>query len=143
MKYIGILITSIGVFVVLVLNLYYNSVTLDIQNIKDYVVETNIILEDIIEKEEVVNEKKDEYISRLITLKKGMENTKTTFLINDYKLYKIKSIDSLIYMISYPNDKERYLTELEKYNKLSEEELNKLINKDFMEVTYLSAKTYI
>ena len=39
--------------------------------------------------------------------------------------------------------KERYLTEVEKYNKLSEEELNKLINKDFIEVTYLSARTYI
>ena len=96
MKHIGILITSIGVFVVLIMNLYYNSVTLDIQNIKDYVVETNIILEDISKKEEYVIDKKDEYISRLMTLKRGMENTKTTFLINDYKLYKIKSIDSLI-----------------------------------------------
>ena len=87
--------------------------------------------------------KKDEYISRLVSLKKGIKNSKTSFLVKEYKDYKVKSIDNLIYIISYPNDKERYLTEVKKYNKLSEEELNKLINKDFMEVTYLSAKTYI
>ena len=113
------------------------------QRMKNYIVESNRILSDIIEKEEMVNEKKDEYISRLVSLKKGIKNSKTSFLVKEYKDYKVKSIDNLIYIISYPNDKERYLTEVKKYNKLSEEELNKLINKDFMEVTYLSAKTYI
>lgn len=143
MKYIGLVLSSVCIFIIVLANLYYNSITLDMQRMKNYIVESNRILSDIIEKEEVVNEKKDEYISRLVSLKKGIKNSKTSFLVKDYKDYKVKSIDNLIYMISYPNDKERYLTELEKYNKLSEEELNKLINKDFMEVTYLSAKTYI
>ncbi len=143
MKYIGLVLSSVCIFIIVLANLYYNSITLDMQRMKNYIVESNRILSDITEKEEVVNEKKDEYISRLVSLKKGIKNSKTSFLVKDYKDYKVKSIDNLIYMISYPNDKERYLTELEKYNKLSEEELNKLINKDFMEVTYLSAKTYI
>lgn len=143
MKYIGLVLSSVCIFIIVLANLYYNSITLDMQRMKNYIVESNRILSDIIENEEVVNEKKDEYISRLVSLKKGIKNSKTSFLVKDYKDYKVKSIDNLIYMISYPNDKERYLTELEKYNKLSEEELNKLINKDFMEVTYLSAKTYI
>lgn len=143
MKYIGLVLSSVCIFIIVLANLYYNSITLDMQRMKNYIVESNRILSDIIEKEEVVSEKKDEYISRLVSLKKGIKNSKTSFLVKDYKDYKVKSIDNLIYMISYPNDKERYLTELEKYNKLSEEELNKLINKDFMEVTYLSAKTYI
>ncbi len=132
MKYIGILITSIGVFVVLVMNLYYNSVTLDIQNIKDYVVETNIILEDISKKEGYVMDKKDEYISRLITLKKGMENTKTTFLINDYKLYKIKSIDSLIKTISEYKNKDKHLEDVNKYNALCDKELERLTSRNLI-----------
>ena len=143
MKYIGLVLSSVCIFIIVLANLYYNSITLDMQRMKNYIVESNRILSDIIEKEEMVNEKKDEYISRLVSLKKGIKNSKTSFLVKDYKDYKVKSIDNLIYMISYPNDKERYLTEVKKYNKLSEEELNKLINKDFMEVTYLSAKTYI
>ena len=132
MKYIGILITSIGVFVVLVMNLYYNSVTLDIQNIKDYVVETNIILEDISKKEGYVMDKKDEYISRLITLKKGMENTKTTFLINDYKLYKIKSIDSLIKTISEYKNKDKHLEDVNKYNALCDKGLERLTSRNLI-----------
>ena len=143
MKYIGLLLSSVSVFIIVLANLYYNSITLDMQRMKNYIVECNRILSDIIEKEEIVNEKKEEYISRLLSLKKGISNSKTSFLLKEYKDYKVKSVDNLIYIISYPNDKEKYLTEVEKYNKLSEEELNKLINKDFIEVTYLSARTYI
>ena len=143
MKYIGLVLSSVCIFIIVLANLYYNSITLDMQRMKNYIVESNRILSDFIEKEEMVNEKKDEYISRLVSLKKGIKNSKTSFLVKEYKDYKVKSIDNLIYIISYPNDKERYLTEVKKYNKLSEEELNKLINEDFMEVTYLSAKTYI
>lgn len=71
MKNIGLLISSIGVLLVVVVNLYYNSITLDIKMIKDYIIETNIILEDILEKESYVDNKKDEYISRLMSLKRG------------------------------------------------------------------------
>ena len=127
MKYIGLLVSSIAVFLVILGNFYYNSVTLDMQKIKDYVVESNIILEDAIKKEDYVIEKKDEYISRLVTLEKGINNSKTTFLISDYKEYKIKSIDSLIQSISECENNEIHLQEVNKYNELCDEEINKLI----------------
>ena len=141
MKYIGLLISSIAVFLVILTNFYYNSVTLDIQKIKDYIVESNIILEDIIKNEEIVMEKKDEYISRLINLKNGIKNSNTSFLVKQYKEYKVKSIEGLIKSISESDLK--YLEDVEKYNILCEQELEKIINKGLIEVTSLSIDTYI
>ena len=141
MKNIGLLISSIVVFLVILTNLYYNSITLDMQKIKDYIVESNIILEDVVKKEEQVMEKKDEYVTRLINLKKGIENSKTSFLVKNYKEYKIKSIEELIKSISESDLK--YLEEVEKYNNLSEEELDKILNKSLIEVTSLPINTYI
>lgn len=141
MKNIGLLISSIVVFLVILTNLYYNSITLDIQKIKDYIVESNIILEDVVKKEEQVMEKKDEYVTRLINLKKGIENSKTSFLVKNYKEYKIKSIEGLINSISKSDLK--YLEEVEKYNNLSDEELDKILNKNLIEVTSLPINTYI
>ncbi|MDU4935273.1 MAG: hypothetical protein E6X43_08140, partial [Peptostreptococcaceae bacterium] len=63
MKYIGLVLSSVCIFIIVLANLYYNSITLDMQRMKNYIVESNRILSDITEKEEVVNEKKDEYIS--------------------------------------------------------------------------------
>ncbi|MGL5329509.1 MAG: hypothetical protein ACRDD7_09575 [Peptostreptococcaceae bacterium] len=137
MKYIGLLLSSVCVFIIVLANLYYNSITLDMQKMKDYIIESNRILYDVIKDEEDVEEKKGEYISRLINLKKGMENTKTSFLINDYKEYKINSINNLIYSISESKDKEKYLSEVDRYNKLGEDELNKLINRSIKKVTNL------
>ena len=97
-------------------------------------------MEDIVKKEEQVMEKKDEYITRLINLKKGIKNSKTSFLVKDYKEYKIKSIEGLIKSISESDLK--YLEEVEKYNNLSEKELDKILNKSLIEVTYLPINTY-
>lgn len=141
MKYVGLLISSIVVFLVILTNFYYNSITLDMQKIKDYIVESNIILEDVVKKEEHVMEKKDEYLSRLINLQKGIKNSKTSFLVKDYKEYKIKSIEGLIKSISKSDLK--YLEEVEKYNNLSEKELDKILNKSLIEVTSLPVNTYI
>ena len=140
MKYVGLLISSVVVFLVILTNFYYNSITLDMQKIKDYIVESNIILEDVVKKEEHVMEKKDEYVSRLMSLKKGIKNSKTSFLVKDYKEYKIKSIEGLIKSISESDLK--YLEEVEKYNNLSEKELDKILNKSLIEVTYLPINTY-
>ena len=140
MKYIGLLISSIAVFLVILTNFYYYSVTLDIQKIKDYIVESNIILEDIIKNEEIVMEKKDEYISRLINLKNGIKNSNTSFLVKQYKEYKVKSIEGLIKSISESDLK--YLEDVEKYNILCEQELEKIINKGLIEVTSLPINTY-
>ena len=127
MKYISLLISSIGVFLVILGNFYYNSVTLDMQKVKDYVAETNIILEDIIDKEYYVLENKQDYIKRLNSLKEGLNNTDTTFLIDNYKNYKVKSIDSLVKSLKGTEDKKIYLGEVEKYNKLCDREIDKLI----------------
>ena len=143
MKYIGLVVSSIAVFIIVLSNLYYNSITLDMQRMKDYIGESNIILSDVIEKEDSVIKNKDEYITRIITIKKGLKNSKTSFLVKRYKEYKLKSLDNLIYSISQSQDKISYLNEVEKYDKLGEEELNRLINKNIIEVTYLSIKTYI
>jgi hypothetical protein len=143
MKYIGLVVSSIAVFIIVLSNLYYNSITLDMQKMKDYIGESNIILSDVIEKEDSVIKNKDEYITRIITIKKGLKNSKTSFLVKRYKEYKLKSLDNLIYSISQSQDKISYLNEVEKYDKLGEEELNRLINKNIIEVTYLSIKTYI
>lgn len=143
MKYIGLVVSSIAVFIIVLSNLYYNSITLDMQKMKDYIGESNVILSDVIEKEDSVIKNKDEYITRIITIKKGLKNSKTSFLVKRYKEYKLKSLDNLIYSISQSQDKISYLNEVEKYDKLGEEELNRLINKNIIEVTYLSIKTYI
>ncbi|MBQ6632237.1 MAG: hypothetical protein IJH55_09115 [Romboutsia sp.] len=140
MKYIGLLISSIAVFLIILTNFYYNSITLDIKKIEDYIVESNIILEDIVKKEDEVIEKKDEYISRLISLKKGIKNSNTSFLVKQYKEYKVKSIEGLIKSISESDLK--YLEDVEKYNVLCEQELEKIINKGLIEVTSLPINTY-
>ena len=127
MKYVGLVISSIAVLLIVLVNFYYNSLTLDMQKIKEYIVESNIILEDVVKKEEHVIENKDEYISRLLTLKKGINNSKTTFLVKDYKDYKLKSIDSLINSISNGESEGVYLEDVNKYNELCDKEIDKLI----------------
>lgn len=143
MKQAGLLVSSICIFLVILVNFYYNSVTLDMQKMKYYVIESNMILEDVVKKEEKVKDNKDEYISRLMTLKRGIENSKTSFLISDYKEYKIKSIESLIFSISEWNNKDRYLEDVNKYNILGDKELDRLVNKGVIKVTDLSNNTYI
>ena len=140
MKYVGLLISSVIVFLVILTNFYYNSITLDIQKIKDYIVESNIILEDVLKKEEYVIENKDKYIKRLVNLKKGIKSSTTSFLVKNYKEYKIKSIEALINSISKSNLK--YLEDVEKYNKLSEKELEKILNKSLIEVSSSFAMTF-
>ena len=102
-------------------------------------------MEQVVKNEDKVNEKKGEYISRLISIKKGMENTNTSFLFEKYKITKTSSIELLIDAISEDNesDKEEYLKLVFQSNEESQEELNTLMNKNFIEVTYLCLKTYI
>ncbi|MDM8129497.1 hypothetical protein QUV80_13630, partial [Paraclostridium benzoelyticum] len=64
MKYIGLLASSVCVVVVLLINSYYSIINLDIQKISSYVVESNMILEDIITKEERDLKDNKEYIDR-------------------------------------------------------------------------------
>ena len=145
MKNIGLLLSSIAGFFIILGCLFYNSLLVDMNKIKDYITESNAILQDVMENEDKVNDKKGEYISRLMKIKKGMENSHTSFLFEKYKLIKTSSIELLIDVINEENEKDRdeYLKLVFKANNESQEELDTLMNKNFIEVTYLCLKTYI
>lgn len=143
MKYMGALISSICVVIVLLVNLYYNTIKLDTQILEDYILESNLILEDIIKEEDLIESNKEEYMLRLMTLKREIEESNTSILVADYKKYKIKVIENLIQTLSHEQNEQRLLEETIKYNELSNEELDKLINKSFTKVTRLSISTYI
>ncbi|WP_250673487.1 hypothetical protein LZ906_003225 [Paraclostridium ghonii] len=142
MKYIGLLASSICVVFVLLINSYYNIINLDIQKISSYVIESNMILEDIITKEEIVSTNNKDYIDRLQNLKKCIEDTKTSFFTSKYKDYKIKSVESMIKGISNDKVKNEQLKMVKKYNELSEKELDSILDKNFFEVTYLYTLAY-
>ncbi|MGL5755114.1 MAG: hypothetical protein ACRCYC_07275 [Paraclostridium sp.] len=142
MKYIGLLASSICVVVVLLINSYYNIINLDIQKMSSYVIESNMILEDFITKKELVLKNDEEYISRLLNLKECIKDSKTSFFTSKYKKYKIKSIENLAISISNKNDKDNSIELVKKYNDLSEKELNSLLDKNLLQVTYLSTRAY-
>lgn len=145
MKSIGLLLVSITGFFIILGCLFYNSLLIDMNHIRDYVTESNMILEDVMKSEEKVNDKKGDYISRLMKIKQGMENSHTSFLFDKYKAIKISSIELLIDTISEENeeDKEECLKLVFQSNSESQDELDTLMNKNFMEVTYLYLKSYI
>ena len=145
MKNIGLLLCSITGFFIILGCLFYNSLLIDMDKIKDYVTESNYIFEQVVKNEYKVDDNKGEYISRLITIKKGMENTNTSFLFEKYKEIKISSIELLIDLINENNekDKKNYLKLILKSNDRSQRELDSMMNKGFIEVTYLCLKTYI
>lgn len=145
MKNIGLLLCSVTGFFIILGCLFYNSLLIDMDKIKDYVTESNYIFEQVVKNEDKVDDNKGEYISRLITIKKGMENTNTSFLFEKYKEIKISSIELLIDLINENNEKDKkdYLKLVLKSNDKSQRELDSLMNKGFIEVTYLCLKTYI
>ena len=145
MKNIGLLLCSITGFFIILGCLFYNSLLIDMDKIKDYVTESNYIFEQVVKNEDKVDDNKGEYISRLITIKKGMENTNTSFLFEKYKEIKISSIELLIDLINENDEKDKrdYLKLVLKSNDRSQRELDSLMNKGFIEVTYLCLKTYI
>lgn len=145
MKNIGLLLSSITAFFIILGCLFYNSLLIDMNKIKDYVTESNVILQEVMENQGKVDDKKGEYISRLMKIKKGMENSHTSFLFDKYKVIKTSAIELLIDVISEDNkeDKEECLKLVFEANNESQDELNTLMNKNFIEVTYLCLKTYI
>ena len=142
MKYIGLLASSICVVVVLLINSYYNIINLDIQRISSYVIEGNMILEDFITKEDYVLKNNDEYIARLLNIKSHIKDTKTSFFTKKYKNYRMKSIENLVNSISDWKEKDKHLELVKRYNDLSEKELDSLLDKNLLEVTYLSTRAY-
>ena len=131
MKNIGLLLCSITGFFIILGCLFYNSLLIDMDKIKDYVTESNYIFEQVVKNEDKVDDNKGEYISR--------------FLFEKYKKIKISSIELLIDLINENNekDKKNYLKLILKSNDRSQRELDSMMNKGFIEVTYLCLKTYI
>lgn len=142
MKYIGLLASSICMVGILLINSYYNIINLDVQKMSSYVIESNMILDDFIVKEEYVLENENEYITRLVNIKECMENSTTSFFTKKYKEYKIESIENIINTISNDEERDKYIELVNKYNSLSEAELNSLLDKNLLEVTYLSTRAY-
>ena len=142
MKYIGLLASSLCVVVALLINSYYSIINLDIQKMSSYVVESNMILEDIITKEDIVLKNDKEYINRLKNLQKCILNTKTSFFTSKYKGYRIKSVENMIKYISNDKTNNKHLNIVKKYNNLSEKELDSIVDKNFLEVTYLYTLAY-
>ena len=145
MKNIGLLLSSIAGFFIILGCLFYNSLLIDMNKIKDYVTESNVILQEVMENKDKVEDKKGQYISRLMKIKKGMENSHTSFLFDKYKVIKTSAIELLIDVISEENeeDREECLKLVFEANNESQDELDTLMNKNFIEVTYLCLKTYI
>lgn len=145
MKNITLLLSSIVGFFIILGCLFYNLLLIDMDRTRGDVTECNAILQDVIENEDKINDKKGEYISRLMHIKENIKESKTSFLFNKYKNIKAASIDSLIHFINEDNkdDKNKYLQLILKSDKKSQDEMNILMNKNFIEVTYLTIKTYI
>ena len=145
MKNIGLLLSSVTAFFIILGCLFYNSLLIDMKEIKDYVTESNLILEEVVKKEDKVDDKKGEYISRLLGIKNGMENANTSILLNKYKDMKMSSIELLVEAVSESNENDRkdLLNQIYSSNDESQKELNALMNKNFIEVTYLCIKSYI
>ena len=66
-------------------------------------------------------------------------------MFDKYKLIKTSSIELLIDVINEDNedDNDEYLKLVFEANNESQDELDTLMNKNFIEVTYLCLKTYI
>ncbi len=143
MKNIGLLLVSIMSFFIILSCLFYNSLLIDMEKIKDYVTDSNLILKDVVE--DKVDSREGEYIHKLLNIKTGIENTNTTFLLDKYKVVKISSIELLIEAISEDNkeDKEEYMDMVFNSNDESQNEIDLLMDKNILEVTNMYIKTYI
>lgn len=143
MKNIGLLLVSIMSFFIILSCLFYNSLLIDMEKIKDYVTDSNLILKDVVE--DKVDSREGEYIHKLLNIKTGIENTNTTFLLDKYKVVKISSIELLIEAISEDNkeDKEEYMDMVFNSNDESQNEIDLLMDKNILEVTNMYFKTYI
>lgn len=127
MKYIGLLASSICVVVVLLVNSYYNALTLDLNKLKNYATEINFVLEEYIDNKPYVLKHDEEYINRLENIKSGIEHSNTTFLVKDYKQYKVNTVENLINCIKHDDKSDTYLLLINKYNELANKEIKDLL----------------
>lgn len=126
MKNIGLLISSLTVFFVILINLYYNFIALDVKTIEDDIKQCNNVFETILN-DKFIDENKNKYTQELFQIKENINNDKTSFFIKDYKDYKIDIIDSMINYIENEDKRDKYLDEINHLEKTAQQELNKII----------------
>lgn len=140
MKYITIFLSIISVLGITLLNLYYNSLCLDIKMIEKHIKETNFIALEIVKDETNLVENKDNYLKRLSNIKQGLENAKTSILTKEYIDLKIKSIKNL--QICIEENNKQYFNMFDEYNRLSEENLQNLLQRNIFDVTKVPKNLY-
>ena len=95
MKHILILTSSLVVLFIMLINLYYSVIKLDIVKIEDYINESNEILVEVQRNKFINDKQKDEYINKLNDIEKDIIDSRTSYIIGDYKKYKLSMINSL------------------------------------------------
>ena len=122
------------------LNIYQNKLINDINNINPYIRETNFIVEDF-NHNRIKQDNIEEYIKRIDNLKRGIssiENNKSIESYIDYKKISLEKLEKAINNRFDNKDKlKQNIREYNRYNRLSQGEIQKKLKKIFIRVTKL------
>ena len=129
MKHILILTSSLVVLFIMLINLYYSVIKLDIVKIEDYINESNEILVEVQRNKFINDKQKDEYINKLNDIEKDIIDSRTSYIIGDYKKYKLSMINSLKESIISLDKRDININKTNAYNEKAKEELYKIIKK--------------
>jgi hypothetical protein len=144
---IALLLVSVSFFCLVLNNLYFNTLNLDMQRLDVYNKEINFILRDLDNKNELIEKNKEEYIQRLNNIKSGLNNTKTSIFLKKYKNYKKSTVVNIKKIVEEKSDekdnKKKAYKEIHSLNQLSDLEIMNLENNNFLQGTYYLIKSYI
>lgn len=122
------------------LNIYQNKLINDINNINPYIRETNFIVEDF-NHNRIKQDNIEEYIKRIDNLKRGISSIENNKSIESYIDYKKISLEKLQKAINNRFDNKdklkQNIREYNRYNRLSQGEIQKKLKKIFIRVTKL------
>ena len=122
------------------LNIYQNKLINDINNINPYIRETNFIAEDF-NHNRIKQDNIEEYIKRIDNLKRGISSIENNKSIESYIDYKKISLEKLQKAINNRFDNKdklkQNIREYNRYNRLSQGEIQKKLKKIFIRVTKL------
>jgi hypothetical protein len=120
------------------LNIYQNKLINDVKNINPYIRETSFIVEDF-NNNRIKEGNINQYIKRIDNLKSGISSIENNKYIQAYIDYKVISLEKLKIAINNKlNDKEKLknsISEYNRYNKLSQDEIQKKLKKTLIRVT--------
>lgn len=120
------------------LNIYQNKLINDVKNINPYIRETSFIVEDF-NNNRIKEGNINQYIKRIDNLKSGISSIENNKYLQAYIDYKVISLEKLKIAINNKlNDKEKLknsISEYNRYNKLSQDEIQKKLKKTLIRVT--------